>query len=122
MPDEAEVLGLLALMLLHDARRDARLDADGALVLLEDQDRSLWDGARIERGPARARSRAARCGARARTSCRPRSPRSTSSQRTDWAQIEALYCRLGELTPSPVVELNRAVAVAMATVPSGGSI
>ena len=77
MPDEPEALGLLALMLLHDARRDARLGADGELVLLEDQDRGRWDG----RGSTRARacsSARSRSGARRRTSCRRRSPRCTS--------------------------------------------
>ena len=81
MPDEPEVLGLLALMLLHDARRAARLDAAGELVLLEDQDRSLWDDARRSRRAARCSIARCRCGSPGRTSCRPRSRRSTSSPR-----------------------------------------
>jgi len=111
MPDKAEVLGLLALMLLHDSRRAARMGADGELVLLENQDRSLWDRKRIEEG-LRVLVRAAslrRVGlyqlqagiAAAHAEDRP------------WNEIVILYDRLVELDSSPVVELNRAVAVAL---------
>jgi RNA polymerase sigma-70 factor (ECF subfamily) len=119
MPDEAEVLGVLALMLLHDARRSARLDETGSLVLLDDQDRTLWDGERITEG-RRVLDRALAL----------RSPGAYQLQaaiaslhlepETDWAQVAALYGRLGALHPSPVVELNRAVAVAMADGPESG--
>jgi RNA polymerase sigma-70 factor (ECF subfamily) len=119
MPDEPEVLGLLALMLLHDARRAARLDAAGKLVLLEDQDRSLWDDVQIEGGRA-VLERALPL----------RQPGSYQLQaaiaslhlepKQDWPQIAALYGRLAGLAPSPVVELNRAVAVAMAQGPEQG--
>jgi RNA polymerase sigma-70 factor (ECF subfamily) len=119
MPDEAEALGLLALMLLHDARRDARLDADGNLVLLEDQDRSLWDATRIDEG-RRVLERA--------LSYRRAGPYQLQAaiasihldDETDWPQIVALYRKLAEFHPSPVVELNRAVAVAMADGPAAG--
>jgi RNA polymerase sigma-70 factor (ECF subfamily) len=119
MPDEAEALGLLALMLLHDARRDARLDADGNLVLLEDQDHSLWDATRIDEG-RRVLERA--------LSYRRAGPYQLQAaiasihldDETDWPQIVALYRKLAEFHPSPVVELNRAVAVAMADGPAAG--
>ncbi|MGZ4309680.1 MAG: DUF6596 domain-containing protein, partial [Gaiellaceae bacterium] len=105
--------GLLALMLFHDARRAARLDGDGGLVLLEEQDRRLWDGERIDEGrrvlervlPLRRPGPYQLQAAIASLHLEPE---------TDWAQIAALYSRLGCFTPSPVVELNRAVAVAMA--------
>jgi len=123
MPDEAEALGLLALMLLHDARRFGRVDADGDLVTLEDQDRSVWDGAtigdacvildaavRLRRpGPYQLQAAIAACHATAAT-----------AGDTDWREIAALYGRLSELVPSPVVALNRAVAVAMAEGPAAG--
>ena len=113
MPDEPEVHGLLALMLLNDARRDARF-ADGAVVLLRDQDRSLWD-ADADRGRARRRSIArSRSAAAAPTCCRRRSPRCTPRSRQDWPQLAALYGELARLTGSPVVELNRAAALAEA--------
>jgi len=119
MPDEPEVLGLLALMLLHDARRAARLDAAGELVLLEDQDRSRWDTARVEEGRAMLE--------RALPLRKPGPYQLQAAiaslhlePETDWPQIAALYERLALLTPSPVVELNRAVAVAMADGPEHG--
>jgi RNA polymerase sigma-70 factor, ECF subfamily len=119
MPDEAEVLGLLALMLLHDARREARLDEAGELVLLEDQDRARWDAARIAEGrgvleralPLRRPGPYQLQAAIASLHLNPE---------TDWEQIAALYGRLADLSPSPVVELNRAVAVAMADGPARG--
>jgi RNA polymerase sigma-70 factor, ECF subfamily len=123
MPDEGEVLGLLALMLLHDARRDARTAADGSLVLLEEQDRSRWDRDRIDEGRRVLERAAARRvigpyqlqAAIAAVHCRAPRP-----EETDWHAIAALYERLAALSASPVVELNRAVAVAMADGPARG--
>jgi RNA polymerase sigma-70 factor (ECF subfamily) len=115
MPDEPEVLGLLALMLLHDGRSEARFDA-GELVLLADQDRSLWDAAKLTDGRAlldRAlalRGRGPYVVQAAIASLHADEPR-------DWPQIAALYGELGRLTGSPVVELSRAVAVAEADGP-----
>jgi len=123
MPDEAEALGLTALMLLHDARRRARVGADGGIVLLEEQDRSLWDGEQIRSGldlleralrmrrPGPYQIQAAISALHARAS---------RAADTDWPQIAALYGELLRHTPSPVVELNRAVAVAMADGPAAG--
>jgi RNA polymerase sigma-70 factor (ECF subfamily) len=118
MPDEAEVLGLLALMLLQDSRRAARVDPDGALVLLDEQDRSLWNRGRIDEGlrvleravslrrPGPYQLRAAIAAAHAED--RPKS------------EIVALYGALAAVDPSPVVELNHAVAVAIAGDVEGG--
>jgi RNA polymerase sigma-70 factor, ECF subfamily len=119
MPDEPEVLGLLALMLLHDARREARLDEKGELVLLEDQDRSLWDRARVDEGRrmldrALALRRAGPYQLQAAIASLHLEPE------TDWAEVALLYERLLELSSSAVVELNRAVAVAMAQGPESG--
>ena len=125
MPREAEVHGLVALMELQASRMGARTDPAGEPVLLADQDRRRWDRLLIRRGlEALARARAARRRRRARTRCRPRSPPATrrrhSVEATDWERVAALYVVLGHLTPSPVVELNRAVAVGMAYGPARG--
>ena len=124
MPDEPEVLGLLALMLLHDARRGSRVDDAGDLVTLEDQDRSRWDGGEIARGRGAPRRRAAARPARAVPAAggdrRPATPPPPTPADTDWAEIALLYGELAPLVPSPVVELNRAVAVAMADGPGRG--
>ncbi len=123
MPDEPEAVGLLALMLLHDARSATRLDAAGDLVTLEEQDRALWDTAAITEGeellgralrrghpgPYQVQAAIAACHATA-----------TDAAGTDWAQIAALYGQLARFTPSAVVELNRAVAVGMAAGPAAG--
>jgi RNA polymerase sigma-70 factor, ECF subfamily len=123
MPDEPEALGLLSLMVSHEARRPARLDAAGDLVILENQDRALWDAAavaeatrlletaiRLERpGPYQVMAAIAACHAAASTAAA-----------TDWHEIAVLYQRLSEMIPSPVVALNRAVAVAMAEGPAAG--
>jgi RNA polymerase sigma-70 factor (ECF subfamily) len=115
MPGEAEPRGLLALMLLHEARRATRT-RDGVLVTLEHQDRSRWDAALITEGVATLDGALALAHAgpyqvqAAIAACHVEAPDAAS---TDWRQIAALYTRLVELAPSPVVELNRAVAVAM---------
>jgi RNA polymerase sigma-70 factor, ECF subfamily len=119
MPDEAETFGLLALMLFHDARRGARLDDAGRLVLLEDQDRSLWDPGRIEEGK-RVLERAVRLRRPGPYQLQAAIAALHTEGETDWAGVAMLYRRLAELAPSPVVELNRAVAVAMAEGPARG--
>jgi len=112
MPDEAEVHGLHALVLLQDARRDARLDGD-AIVLLDDQDRSRWDWDEIEQGRA-ALERALSLRLAGPYQLQAAIASLHADGETDWAQIALLYSRLLDFTPSPVVELNRAVAVAFA--------
>jgi RNA polymerase sigma-70 factor (ECF subfamily) len=120
MPDDAEVWGLSALLLLHDARRAARVDASGNYVALDDQDRSRWDHGRMGEGLKRL-DRAVRLGRpgeyqlqAAITALQMEAPE------PDWAQIAELYGALARLTPSPVVELNRAVAVGLAAGPAAG--
>lgn len=120
---EPEALGLLALMLLHQARKRARVDAEGDLILLEDQDRSLWNRGEIDEGlalldqavqlrrPGPYQVQAA-IGALHVAAFRP--------EETDWQQIALLYARLARMTPSPVVELNQAVAIAMLKGPLQG--
>jgi RNA polymerase sigma-70 factor (ECF subfamily) len=112
MPDEPEAHGLLALMLCHDARREARFAAD-ELVLLADQDRSLWDGAQIERGRA-ALDRAIALGGRGPYVLQAAIASLQAEAQVDWAQVALLYAELARATGSPVVELNRAVALAQA--------
>jgi RNA polymerase sigma-70 factor, ECF subfamily len=123
LPDEPEAMGLLALMLLHDARRPARVSPSGALVTLEEQDRSRWNAAAIAAGstlletalrlgrpgPYQVQAAIAACHSTART-----------AEETDWAQIVLLYGELRKYVPSPVVALNQAVAVAMADGPEAG--
>ncbi len=125
MPDEPEALGLLALMLLHDARRETRTGPDGQLVLLEDQDRGRWDHDRIGEGQAllERAMRMRRVGPyQLQAAIGSLHDEAPSSAETDWSQIAALYRILGEMQPSPVVELNRAVAVAMADGPAAGLV
>jgi RNA polymerase sigma-70 factor (ECF subfamily) len=112
MPDEPEVHGLLAVMLLHDARRDARF-AGGTVVLLRDQDRSLWDTDQIAQGQA-ALDRALALGGRGPYALQGAIAALHVDEPQDWPHIAALYGELARLTGSPVVELNRAVAVAEA--------
>jgi RNA polymerase sigma-70 factor (ECF subfamily) len=123
MPDEAEALALLALVLLQDSRRDARVAEDGSLVLLEDQDRSRWNRDRIDEG--------LRLLARARSLRRPGPyllqaeiaavhARAEHAPDTDWPLAAALYGMLARVVDSPIVQLNRAVAVAMAAGPEEG--
>jgi RNA polymerase sigma-70 factor (ECF subfamily) len=123
MPDEPEVHGLLALMLLHDARRASRVDDAGDLVPLEEQDRTRWDRDRITEavsmldaalrrghpGPFQVQAAIAACHATA-----------ADPAATDWRQIAGLYGQLARLAPTPVVALNQAVAVAMADGPAAG--
>jgi RNA polymerase sigma-70 factor (ECF subfamily) len=123
MPGEPEVEGLLALLLLHDARRAARVSPDGELVTLENQDRARWDAAEIAEGvalletalhrgkpgPYQVQAAIAACHATA-----------AKAGETDWRQIASLYAELARFVPSAVVELNRAVAVAMADGPAAG--
>jgi RNA polymerase sigma-70 factor (ECF subfamily) len=116
LPAEAEVRGLLALMLLHDARREARRGGDGELILLEDQDRSAWNRAAMDEGLRLAES-ALRGGPgpySVQAAIAAVHAQAASAGETDWAQIAALYDVLLRMQPSPVVELNRAAAVAMA--------
>jgi RNA polymerase sigma-70 factor, ECF subfamily len=113
MPDEAEVLGLVALMLFHDSRREARMSPQGELVLLEDQDRSLWNRERIAEG-RRVLGRAARLRRVGPYQLEAAIASVHAEDATDWDAIARLYEELGRLTPSPIVQLNRAVAVAMA--------
>jgi RNA polymerase sigma-70 factor (ECF subfamily) len=119
MPDEPEALGLLALMLLHDSRRAARVDEDGALVLMEDQDRSRWDTAAIAEGRAVV-ERALRLRRVGPYQLQAAIAALHTEAVTDWPQIVALYGELERLMPSPVVEPNRAAAVAMAEGPEQG--
>ena len=119
MPDEAEVHGLLALMLLHDSRREARVDDSGSLVLLEEQDRTLWDSDQIAAGKA-ALDRALSLRNPGPYQLQAAIAALHTDAETDWPQIAALYARLLSYEPSPVIELNRAVAVAMATDPATG--
>jgi len=123
MPDEPEAAGLLALMLLHDARRAGRVDGSGELVTLEHQDRTRWDRAEIAEGVyvLRLAMASRRPGPyqiqAAIAACHAVAP---DTDATDWPQIAALYGELVRWTPSPVVELNRAVAVGMADGPAAG--
>ena len=127
MPDESEAHGLLALMLLHDARRDARVDVHGHYLGLQDQDRGAWDHGRIREG-LRVLERGLALG-----HPRPYAGRyviqaaiaalhvdAASFEETDWAQIAALYTALASVEPTPVVALNRAVAIAYAEGPERG--
>jgi RNA polymerase sigma-70 factor, ECF subfamily len=123
MPDDAEVWGLSALMLLHDARRAARVDPGGQWVALDAQDRSLWDQQLIKEGLARLERavRLRRPGEyqlqAAITALQIQAP---DVEATDWAQIAELFGALASLNPSPVIELNRAVAVGLASGPAAG--
>jgi RNA polymerase sigma-70 factor (ECF subfamily) len=121
-PAEPEAKGLLALMLLTDARRPARTDAGGEMVLLSDQDRSQWDRERIAEGlEVYAAARVAGPGPYVlQAAIAAEHARAADAADTNWSRIVSLYGWLAQLTPSPVVELNRAVAVAMADGPRAG--
>jgi RNA polymerase sigma-70 factor, ECF subfamily len=123
LPDEREVAGLLALMLLIDARRDARVDGDGNLVLLDDQDRAKWDRDRIEEGRRHvvfALSGGTPGPYALQAAIAALHDEAASVATTDWPQIVALYNVLHDVAPSPMVDLNRAVAVAMVDGPAAG--
>jgi len=123
MPDEPEARGLLALMLLHDSRRAARVDEHGDLVLLDEQDRAQWDAAEIAEGVAELETalRRSRPGPyQVQAAIAACHATATQAEDTDWAEIALLYARLLELVPTPVVALNRAVAVGMADGPDAG--
>jgi RNA polymerase sigma-70 factor (ECF subfamily) len=113
MPDEPEVHGLLGLMLLHDARREARFGGGGDIVILANQNRSLWDGERIAAGRD-SLDRALAIGGRGPYALQAAIVSLHLEDPLDWPQIAALYGELSRLTGSPVVELNRAVAIALA--------
>ena len=123
MPDDAEVWGLLALMLLHDARRSARVGPEGGYVALDEQDRSRWDQGRIREG-LRALERAVRLRCpgqyQLQAAITALHIQASDADATDWAQIAELYGALAKLSPSPVVELNRAAAVGFAVGPDAG--
>jgi RNA polymerase sigma-70 factor, ECF subfamily len=113
MPDEPEVAGLLALLLLQDSRRDARTGPAGELVLLDEQDRRLWDRQQIAEGLALV-ERLPPGPYALQAAIAAEHARAATPEATDWARIAALYGLLAHLAPGPVVELNRAAAVAMA--------
>jgi RNA polymerase sigma-70 factor (ECF subfamily) len=121
MPDEPEARGLLALMLLHDARREARTAPNGDLVLLEDQDRARWDAAHIAEGTAVVQDalRSGRPGPyQLQAAIAALHDEAATPEDTDWPQIVVLYAALATMDPSPVVGLNHAVAVAMVDGPA----
>ena len=123
LSEEPEALGLLALMLLHDSRRPARVDAQGELVLLEDQDRSRWDHIEIEEGLTlldRAVQRRQPGPYQLQAAISALHAQADRPEATDWVQIAALYGELARLMPSPIVQLNRAVAIGMADGPLVG--
>ena len=123
LPDEPEVHGLLALVLLQDSRRGTRLGPEGELILLEDQDRARWDRGRIAEGQAEL-ARAQGIGPagpyRLQAAIAAVHAAAPTWEATDWSRIAALYAVLARRAPSPVVELNRAVAVAFAEGPAAG--
>ena len=117
LPQSAEARGLLALMLLHDARRETRLDAAGELVLLDEQDRTCWDQAKIQEGTALLDEALALKDPgpyQVQAAISALHAEALTAEATDWSQIAALYDTLATMMPSVVVEVNRAVAVAMA--------
>jgi RNA polymerase sigma-70 factor, ECF subfamily len=122
-PQDAETAGLLALMLLHDSRRHARVDAAGALVTLDEQDRGLWDREQIDEGLALVESALARHDVgpyQIQAAIGAVHAEAATAAHTDWAQIAALYAELAKLNPSPIVLLNRAVAIGMNEGPERG--
>jgi RNA polymerase sigma-70 factor, ECF subfamily len=123
LPDEPEALGLLALMLLHDARRATRVGADGALVPLEEQDRSRWDRAKIGEGLGaldRAIAMRRRGAYQVQAAIAALHAKAAAAPATDWSQIAALYGALYAMMPTAIVELNAAAAVAMVEGPEKG--
>ena len=125
MPDEPEALGLLALVLFHDARRAARVDAAGDLVVLDEQDRRAWDARLIAEGAAvlDAALRLRHPGPfQVQAAIAALHAQAATAADTDWAEIAALYGTLAAMAPSAVVELNRAVAVSLAEGPEAGLV
>jgi RNA polymerase sigma-70 factor (ECF subfamily) len=120
MPDESDAIGLLALMLLHHSRRDARLDESGELVLLDEQDRTLWRRDEIAEGAALARRSEALGPYGLQAAIAAEHALAPTAGAVNWPAIAALYERLADVSRSPIVELNRAVAVAMAEGPERG--
>jgi RNA polymerase sigma-70 factor, ECF subfamily len=121
LPDDAEARALLALMLLQHSRREARLDEAGEMVLLSDQDRSLWDRAQIEEGLRLVQSLTGVIGPYAiQARIAAEHARAERAEETDWRRIGLLYGLLRRIQPSPVIELNRAIAVAMDRGPEAG--
>jgi RNA polymerase sigma-70 factor (ECF subfamily) len=123
LPESAEARGLLALMLLHDSRREARLNPEGELVLLDEQDRARWDQVKIREGIAVLDEALALSDPgpyQVQAAISALHAEAATPEETDWRQIAALYSTLAVITPSPVVEVNRAVAVAMADGPATG--
>ncbi|HJQ47550.1 MAG TPA: DUF6596 domain-containing protein [Amycolatopsis sp.] len=123
MPDEPEALGLVALLLLHDSRAEARYTADGEVILLQDQDRAKWDRAEVAEAVGLL-DRALRHGTpgpyQVQAAIAALHAQAPAAELTDWARIAALYAELLALAPSPVIALNHAVAVAMAGTPEDG--
>jgi len=116
MPDEPEAIGLLALMILHDSRREARTTDEGGLVVLEEQDRNQWDSAKINEGTALVERalRMRRAGPyQVQAAIAAVHSEAMAPDQTDWQQIAALYGTLIRMVPTPVVKLNMAVAIAM---------
>jgi RNA polymerase sigma-70 factor (ECF subfamily) len=121
LPGDPEARALLALMLLQHSRRDARLDEEGEMVLLEDQDRSLWDRAQIEEGLTLVENLTGVVGPYAiQARIAAEHARAERAEETDWRRIGLLYGQLRRIQPSPVIELNRAIAVAMDEGPDAG--
>jgi RNA polymerase sigma-70 factor, ECF subfamily len=123
MPEQTEARALLALMLLHDSRREARLDGSGDIILLENQNRDLWDRAEIEEGQSLAGDALRRGGPgfyALQAAIAALHAEATRAEETDWPQIAALYALLLDANPTPVVALNHAVAVAEAEGPMAG--
>jgi RNA polymerase sigma-70 factor (ECF subfamily) len=123
MPDDSEAWGLLALMLLHDARRAARVDSSGAWVQLDAQDSRLWDEEKLGEGVAALQRglRLRRPGPyQLQAAITALHVQAADTGKTDWAQIAALYGALAEIAPSPVVTVNRAAALAFASRPRAG--
>jgi RNA polymerase sigma-70 factor (ECF subfamily) len=122
-PQDAETAGLLALMLLHDSRRHARVDANGALVTLEEQDRGAWDREQIDEGRALVESALGLGNPgpyQIQAAIGAVHADAAEASKTDWTQIAALYAELAKLNPSPVVLLNRAVVIGMSEGPERG--
>jgi RNA polymerase sigma-70 factor (ECF subfamily) len=123
LPERADVKGLLALLVLQDSRRDARTDAQGDIVLLDDQDRQLWDRGQIDEGRALVREALRERPASAfaiQAAIAALHAEAATAAATDWSQVAGLYDVLRRVAPSAIVELNRAVAVAMAEGPAKG--